>query len=219
MKRLFHIIIVLVPVLVLGYFYLGAHESWYRHTSSRRLLFLFISLMALYGAFFLDLVRARAQNNFQLVVRSSFYVYLFMVLTLTGYFILFREVSAHGWWDKMMVRIDHHDRVNLQLFKIFHIYKLSDIQIVGNLAMLFPLGIYLPFLYRRMSHFFIVVFVAFLISVTIELLQLATSYRSADVDDVFLNTLGAGAGFLFFALVKLAAGNNHSSSAALAQPG
>ena len=48
-----------------------------------------------------------------------------------------------------------------------------------------------------------VLLICFLVSVGIELLQLATSYRSTDIDDVILNTLGGGAGFLIYQLIKV----------------
>jgi len=48
----------------------------------------------------------------------------------------------------------------------------------------------------------VVLLICFLVSVGIEVLQLATSYRSTDVDDVILNTLGGGAGFLIYQLFK-----------------
>jgi glycopeptide antibiotics resistance protein len=71
--------------------------------------------------------------------------------------------------------------------------------------MLLPLGIYLPLLYTRLRKaysIFAVLLICFLVSVGIELLQLATSYRSADIDDVILNTLGGGTGFIIYLLIK-----------------
>jgi len=134
--------------------------------------------------------------------QASFFVYVFMVLTLTGYFVLFKEISVHDWHEKMMMRVAKKDHVNLELFKMFKIYKLSSRQVIGNFIMLLPLGIYLPMLYRRLSNFFLVVLVSCLVSVTIEVLQLVTSYRSADVDDILLNTLGAALGFGIYSLFR-----------------
>ena len=74
-------------------------------------------------------------------------------------------------------------------------------QIVGNFVMLLPLGIFLPLLYKRISGFFGVFLVSLLVSATIELLQLVTSFRSADVDDIFLNTIGACTGFLIYKFI------------------
>ena len=103
-------------------------------------------------------------------------------------------------------RIDANDHVNFTPFKTINIYDRYDKQVLGNLIMLFPLGIYLPLLYRRLrklSGFFAVLLISFLVSVGIELLQLATNYRSTDVDDVMLNTAGACIGFIIYQLLKL----------------
>jgi len=136
-----------------------------------------------------------------MLVQSSFLVYVFMVLTLTGYFILFREVSTHGWWQNMQIRIRREDHVNLTPFKIFKIYEPSDRQIVGNLIMLLPLGIYLPLIYKRLNNLFLFLLVSLVVACSIEFFQLATKFRSADVDDVILNTSGAVVGFVFYRII------------------
>jgi len=45
-----------------------------------------------------------------------------------------------------------------------------------------------------------VVLLGFLISLLVEVIQLFASKRSFDVDDLILNTLGAGIGFLLYRL-------------------
>ena len=218
MNVLFKKILVILPVALLGVFYLHDHYDTYRHVQNKRLLLLALSLLVLYGWIFLEVAFRKQKNFFQVMTQGSFYVYIFMVLTLTGYFILSREVSAHDWWHKMMVRIDRKDHVNLQLFKMFKIYKVLSKQIVGNFIMLLPLGMFLPLLYRRISSFLPALIVSFLVSTTIELLQLITSFRSADVDDVFLNTLGACTGFVLYKTVLLIIKQGtHPSSASLAR--
>lgn len=197
-------VFVVIPVVLLGVFYLYEHYDSYRHLGQGRLIFLILTFTILYGWIFLEVLLRKQNSFFNMATQSSFYFYIFMVLTLTGYFIIFREVSAHDWWHKMMVRIDRKDHVNFKLFKIFHIYRLLSTQIVGNFFMLFPLGIYLPLLYKRCSNLFAVFLIGMLTSTLIETLQLITRFRSADVDDVFLNTLGASAGFIFFKLIVYA---------------
>jgi glycopeptide antibiotics resistance protein len=148
----------------------------------------------------------RKQNDFlEITVQASFFIYVFAVLQLTGYFILFKEISSHDWWDKINDRIIRHDRVNFEPFKTIDIYQTFGKQILGNFVMLSPLGIYLPLFYTRLRKaysFFAVLLICFLVSASIELLQLATSYRSADIDDVILNTLGGGTGFIIYLLIK-----------------
>jgi glycopeptide antibiotics resistance protein len=195
-------VLVLLPVIALGFFYLYDHYENYRHVRNKRLVFLALTLVILYGWIFIEVIVRKQKGFFQVATQASFYVFIFMVLTLTGYFILFREVSAHDWWHKMMVRIDRKDHVNLQLFKMFKIYKITSRQILGNFVMLLPLGIFLPLLYKKVSGFFGVVLISLLASTTIELLQLVTSFRSADVDDIFLNAIGACTGFLIYKFIS-----------------
>lgn len=67
------------------------------------MLFLALTICLLYGWILIE-VWVRKQISFaQIALQSSFYVYIFMVLTLTGYFIVFREVSANNWWDSVQI--------------------------------------------------------------------------------------------------------------------
>lgn len=205
MSPAFRKLLVLLPVGLLGFFYLYDHPWIYEQASVKRLSLLFLSFLILYIWVFIEVMVRRQDSITQIAIQSSFFLYLFMVLTLTGYFVLSRELAAGQWWDKMMWRVDHRDHVNLKLFQIFRIYKMNSLQIVGNLLLLFPLGIYIQLLYRPLSHFMVTVMVCALVSVMIEALQLATRFRSADVDDVLLNTLGAVAGVLLYRIVKFLA--------------
>jgi len=198
---------VILPVMIVSLFYFRVlyHEN-YSGASFKRVAGLVLSILILFAWIIFVTVR-RKQNNFlHVTVQASFFIYVFAVLQLTGYFILFKEVSSHGWWDKMNQRIETHDRVNLEPFKTIDIYQTWGKQILGNFVMLLPLGIYLPLIYKRLRkayNFFVVLLICFVVSVGIELLQLATSYRSTDIDDVMLNTLGGGAGFLIYQMIKV----------------
>lgn len=72
--------------------------------------------------------------------------------------------------------------------------------IVGNIILFIPLGICLPMVWPRYFSFKRVLLAAFLFSLSIELTQLFSRhlgiYRSVDVDDVILNTIGAILGYI-----------------------
>ena len=78
--------------------------------------------------------------------------------------------------------------------------------VVGNIALFFPLGILLPLVWRRL-RFWRGLLIAIAVSVSIELLQYLSrglgSYRLADVNDILLNSLGAGLGLLLVSLYRL----------------
>ena len=199
-------IVVILPLVILSILFLRArYYDEYAHASFKRLTGLALSVLLFYICIIFVVARKKQDTIFAALVQSSFFVYLFMVLTLTGYFILFKEVSSHYWWGKMVHRVETHNRVNLRPFQIFHIYSRLDKQVVGNFIMLLPLGIYLPLLFRRFrrfSGFFAVLFICLFVSVGIELLQLVTSYRSTDIDDVILNTLGGCFGFIIYQFIR-----------------
>lgn len=199
-------LVVILPVIIVSSFYFRVlyHES-YSGASFKRVAGLVLSILLLFGWIIFVTARRQQDNFLQITVQASFFIYVFAVLQLTGYFILFKEISSHGWWDKMNQRIETNDRVNLEPFKTVGIYQTWGKQILGNFVMLLPLGIYLPLIYksfRKAYNFFVVLLICFFVSGGIELLQLATSYRSADIDDVILNTLGGGTGFLAYQLIK-----------------
>jgi len=207
MNSTFKKLLVILPVMIVSLFYFRIlyHEN-YSGSSFKRVAGLILSILLLFAWIIFVTIRRKQDNFLQVTIQASFFIYVFAVLQLTGYFILFREVSSHGWWDKMNQRIETHDRVNLEPFKTIDIYQTWGKQIVGNFVMLLPLGIYIPLIYKRFRkayNFFVVLLISFLVSVGIELLQLATSYRSTDVDDVMLKTLGGGAGFLVYQLIKI----------------
>ena len=207
MKNWLKKLIVILPVIIVSLFYLrGLYHESYSNASFKRLAGLILSVLLLYSWVIYSALRRNHDNFFQTLIHSSFFVYVFFVLQLTGYFILFKEISAQGWWDKMDHRIETNDHVNFTLFSTINRYGRFDKQVVGNLIMLLPLGIYLPLRYRklrRLSGFFAVLLCSFFVSLGIEMLQLATSYRSADVDDIMLNTAGACLGFIVYQLIKV----------------
>lgn len=100
--------------------------------------------------------------------------------------------------------------VNLEFFRVFretyNAIKYLDlwqpflINFMGNIFMFMPIGFLLPLLWRRFEHVLLTVGAGFLLSLSIELLQL-TQLRSSDVDDLWLNTLGTFIGFVCFMFI------------------
>lgn len=76
----------------------------------------------------------------------------------------------------------------------------------GNVLLFFPLGILIPLVWSRV-RFRDGILVAAALSFTIELVQYFSrawgSYRSADINDVILNVLGASLGLLLVSVLRL----------------
>lgn len=79
----------------------------------------------------------------------------------------------------------------------------------GNVLLFFPLGILLPLVWRRL-RFWRGIQIAIALSFSIELVQYLSSawgsHRSADVNDVILNVLGACLGLVLMYLLRLRQG-------------
>ena len=170
-------------------------------------------LLIIIGADFAFKKRQSAAAGF---IQASFYFYLLGVLSLTVFFVdfvaIFEAALAGNFrWSPELVDF------NLTLFNKFNIYSVYNRQVIGNSVMLFPLGIYLPLLYRRINTLGQVFIAGLLFSTGIEIAQYLGSLftasvpgliysRTFDIDDIFLNTMGAVLGYLLFWFYKTMGG-------------
>jgi glycopeptide antibiotics resistance protein len=71
------------------------------------------------------------------------------------------------------------------------------VNLLGNLALLAPMGIIGPWFWGAAKRWELpgVLLAGFVVSIAIEGAQYACGHRMADVDDVLLNTIGAGVGW------------------------
>ena len=94
------------------------------------------------------------------------------------------------------------------LVKTLHMLRYMSpyvvMNILGNLLLLAPLGVFLPVLSPSYRHWWATVGTGFLVTLFIELFQYFLAVRVFDVDDLILNTLGVGLGYgLFVLLAKI----------------
>ena len=79
---------------------------------------------------------------------------------------------------------------------------LTDVKnTVLNVALFIPLGVLLPFLWKRYNILKSTVLFGFILSLSIELLQIFT-YRATDINDIIANTLGAVLGYFLFRMAS-----------------
>ena len=89
-------------------------------------------------------------------------------------------------------------------FRYYHILGFWPfmINIVGNVVAFMPCGFFLPVVSRRSRRRYNAVCLSFLFSASLETLQLIFKVGSFDVDDMILNTLGAGLGYFCYKKVQ-----------------
>ncbi len=149
----------------------------------RNLMYMLIDLLS--GAIvalplawlFLRLCGNRRGKRFLLY--SLFILYLCKMFDVVGI-----PALQYVRWDPNISLIPLTDEKNLRFF----------LQLGLNAAMFAPFGFLLPVLWRKCRKWNVTVLSGFLLSLFIELIQLFSS-RATDVDDLLMNTLGAGLGY------------------------
>ena len=135
----------------------------------------------------------------KLFLNIMFYGVMFLY-ALILFFLLFKKKSVGSF-----------QTINLIPFRTIIDYLFNEDVIVrsfafsnimGNIAIFIPLGIYIPLLINKKSIFTNSAIVA-LISLCVEIVQYILAIGTADVDDIILNTIGGLLGILIFKLVYL----------------
>lgn len=85
---------------------------------------------------------------------------------------------------------------NVNLIPFADIFS-NYIQYVQNIVLFIPLGFMLPLLWSKYQNPRKALVCGFLLSLVIELMQLL-NFRATDIDDLLMNTLGTGIGYLLF---------------------
>lgn len=150
------------------------------------------------------------QSILKLVFVSSFFFYVANVVRL----VFFPLPINREYHELVRLLIDGgvrgEARHNLFFFDFMKWDNLWHWTTVGNFFLLFPLGFYLPLMFKKHPwNIFKVIFSGFMVSLSIELAQFAYSlyvgyvFRSFDVDDLLFNTLGVLAAYLLFLFLRL----------------
>lgn len=88
--------------------------------------------------------------------------------------------------------------------------RIAFVNLVGNLALFFPMGVFLPCLWKKQRNFFIFSLTCILQIAFVEISQLFTLLGSFDIDDFILNYVGAVGGFLCIQIIFWIWGHIHA---------
>lgn len=131
------------------------------------------------------------------------WILFFSYLLMLTYFMFFSDDFGRSEYT------EYH--YNLTLFKeIRRFYTYREllgtraflINIVGNIVCFMPFGFILPIISRLGEKWFNTLLLSFLMTLSIETIQLVFRVGSFDVDDMFLNTVGGAAGYITVTALK-----------------
>ena len=149
----------------------------------------FFSFLAVYVGNYVETDKNASEGVLDILCRIPGASYIFYVFFRT-------DSGARRMWSIAY---------NLVLFKEikrFYIYR--DIvgteafllNTAGNVVCFMPFGFFLPIISPRFGKWYLMLILSFLLTLSIETIQLVFKVGSFDVDDMFLNTLGGIAGYL-----------------------
>ena len=93
-------------------------------------------------------------------------------------------------------------RLELSITLIPFLPMIADFKnTILNIILFIPLGIMLPFLWKKFNTLRATLFFCFSMSLAIELLQILT-YRATDINDLIANTVGAVLGYFVFRVIS-----------------
>lgn len=156
------------------------------------------------GAGVLLRLRTLPRTAWRRYLRGSLWVlfcyYLFLLLVLLFFGGLFH--MDRGWGGTVNLEPFHTIRNYIRFYRNTGSY-VSIMNLLGNVAIMVPLGVLLPLMFRGMRHFWTLLPLAALVSVGVEYIQWRTATGAADVDDSILNFLGAFLGYFFVRVCQM----------------
>ena len=154
--------------------------------------------------------RIQYKSLFHFMIVTSFVFYVLNVIRLTFFLMSINAHYLELLRKGVSCGIVSERRHNFQLFDFMKWNNLFHITTLGNFIMLMPLSFYLPTVFqKRKWGIFKVTGVGFLVSLTIECLQLmydyvtGYAYRGFNVDDLLMNTLGVTIAYSFITAIKI----------------
>lgn len=119
------------------------------------------------------------------------------------YYMQYVYSDASNWASKQLFDFTMWEsNVNFMPFKMIKFYATNNVNLdiainnlFGNIILLLPLGLLLPFLFYKCKNLLSVITIAFCTSLAIECIQFSLQIGMADIDDILLNTFGAMIGY------------------------
>ncbi len=154
---------------------------------------------------------------FRFLMTAAFVFYLVSVLYLVLGERLFHGNASwfhHSVQTKMPYWKQVKQHVQLIPFKTIFRYAgrlkkanplrlLAFVNLAGNLALFFPMGIFLPYFRKKQKNFIRFSVSVILMIVCVEVTQVLTLLGACDIDDLILNYAGAVCGFVCFQILDL----------------
>lgn len=159
------------------------------------------------------LLKNRTGNRFSLkreVIINVFFIYILCLISITLFPLNISFDRDYNWISVNLIPVMStvKEVTNITNNPNMHSYmvKFWIKNIGGNLLLLLPIGVIMPILWSKFKNLLKTTFLAFFLSLSIEILQLLSGYignrgRVFDIGDILLNTIGATIGFIIYKII------------------
>lgn len=133
-------------------------------------------------------------------IRTKWRRFGFLCLFIYGLILVYLTLFTHNYYVYgRSFNFDLFDSIKL----MWHSGSLKLVfeNVIGNVLLFIPLGFFLPLLVRKCRNVFIMFIIGTGTSFLIETMQYEYAKRIFDVDDIFLNVIGAMIGWLVALMV------------------
>lgn len=129
----------------------------------------------------------------RILIIASFVIYILALF----YFTIGKSapVIINGQRQRANLIPFHTIRNYINLVNNGQVIGVAIINLAGNLLLLLPMAVYLPYFIKALRGFWKDALAVFVIDLLIEIIEYVTARGSFDVDDIILNMLGAIIGY------------------------
>lgn len=130
---------------------------------------------------------------------------VYICLVVIARFVYFELHPVFGYPPPLRIVLNknYSDFIHLKPFNfISDIYEEYSLNVFGNIAMFFPVGIVWPICFKKLNRFWKTALACIGFSLFIELTQLFCDGRHTDIDDLILNSIGAIAGVAIVFIIR-----------------
>ena len=140
--------------------------------------------------------------------RRILYTLFAVYCTLMLWLLFNRPGYTEGipYWEQLLPNLNLTPFRTLRLFLRLlddhrpYLVRAALVNLLGNVVMFVPLGLFLPLIFIRLRKLWRTMLVASLLITAVEITQLFTLVGCCDIDDLILNLLGAALGYGLYKL-------------------
>ena len=139
--------------------------------------------------------------------REGVLLLIWLALAILFRFTFFPMALADGAGQPLVFDAERAFPFRVDLVPFVHLFEYDSmgdilVNVLGNVLLFVPTGVFLPIVYRRLDRFWRVAAAGAGMSLGIEILQLPFAVRASDINDLLLNTLGVCLGYGLYALLR-----------------